>query len=103
VTTPASEYRAATTGISTRVASSGAGIGESRGLDHRPAERRDRALHPLEVQLAQRRTRSPATRQQMHPEGSVTTFSEADLTSAWSTGTSPHSFTRTAVSAKRGS
>ena len=44
-------------------------------------------------------TRSPATRQQMHPAGSTTTFSLACRTSAWSTGMSPHSFTITAVSA----
>src|SRR5258706_9112515 len=48
-------------------------------------------------------TRSPATRQQMHPPASVTMFSLDDRTSAWSMATPPHSLMMTAVSAKRAS
>ena len=39
----------------------------------------------------------------MQPPATTTTFSLEERTSAWSTATSPHSFTTTAVSAKRGS
>src|SRR5512141_726491 len=49
------------------------------------------------------RTTSPAARQQMQPPAMTTMRSLAWRTSAWSMAISPSSFTRTAVSAKRGS